>query len=51
MNEQMVEIDNLKSIIIALNQKNTAKEDVSNELDLMRQKYEESENARKQLRL
>lgn len=50
MCEQQIEIDNLKTIIVALNQKVKSREDVEADLSHMTQNFEESEQARNHLR-
>lgn len=50
MNERDVEMDNLKTIIIALNQKVKAKDDLENQLELLQKNLNQSEEAREELR-
>ena len=45
-NERDIELDNLKTIIVALNQKVKAKEDLESEVDLLRQRVQNQDQER-----
>lgn len=45
-NERDIELDNLKTIIVALNQKVKSKEDLESEIELMRERIEDQDKER-----
>lgn len=50
LNSKEVEIDNLKTIIIALNQKVKAKDDIERELNQLKEAHKVANDAREELR-